>query len=177
MKKALILVGDGFEDAEFLYPYYRLQEEGFEVDVVGNEGGKLFAGKRGYPVKSNKAAKDVKIDEYAVMVVPGGHAPDKWRMDDNFVQIVRQAFERDLVVAAVCHAAQLLIEADVVKGRKMTCYQSVKTDLKNAGAHYEDREVLVDGNLVTSRQPADLPAFMRETIRVLRERRVLPKAS
>jgi len=83
LKKALILVGDGFEDAEFLYPYYRLQEEGFEVDVVGNEGGKLFAGKRGYPVKSNKAAKDVKIDEYAVMVVPGGHAPDKWRMDDN----------------------------------------------------------------------------------------------
>jgi protease I len=176
LKKALILVGDGFEDAEFLYPYYRLQEEGFEVDVVGNEGGKLFTGKRGYPMKSNKAAKDVKIDEYAVMVVPGGHAPDKWRMDDNFVQIVRQAFERDLVVAAVCHAAQLLIEAEVVKGRKMTCYQSVKTDLKNAGAHYEDREVLVDGNLVTSRQPGDLPAFMRQTIRVLRERRVLPKA-
>ena len=90
---------------------------------------------------------------------------------------VRFARERDLVVASICHAPQLLIEAGVVKGRKMTCYTSVKTDLKNAGAHYEDREVVVDGNLVTSRQPADLPAFMRETVRVLRERRVLPRAS
>lgn len=177
MKKALILAGDGFEDAELLYPYYRLQEEGLEVDVAGDEAGKIFTGKRGYPIRSTKAAKNVNIDEYAVLVIPGGHAPDKWRMDEKFVQIVRQAFQRDMVVAAVCHAAQLLIEADVVKGRKMTCYASVKTDLKNAGAHYEDREVLVDGNLVTSRQPADLPAFMRETIRVLRERKVLPKAS
>jgi protease I len=177
MKKALILVGDGFEDAEFLYPYYRLQEEGFAVDVAGDEAGKHFTGKRGYPMRSSKAAKDVTIDDYAVLVVPGGHAPDKWRMDEKFVQIVRQAFQHDLVVAAVCHAAQLLIEAEVVKGRKMTCYSSVKTDLKNAGAHYEDCEVLVDGNLITSRQPSDLPAFMRETIRVLRERRVLPKAS
>ena len=177
MKKALILVGDGFEDAELLYPYYRLQEEGLEVDVVGNEAGRVFTGKRGYPIKSTKAAKEMKIDEYAVMVVPGGHAPDKWRIDENFVRIVRQAFDRDLVVAAICHAAQLLIEAEVVKGRKMTCYVSVKTDLKNAGAYYEDREVLVDANLVSSRQPADLPAFMRETIRVLHERKILPKAS
>src|SRR5262249_35693357 len=144
MKKALLLVGDGFEDAELLYPYYRLQEEGFEVDVVGDESGKLFTGKRGYPIRSTKAAKDVKIDEYAVVVVSGGHTPDKWPMDERFVQIVRQAFQNDMVVAAVCHAAQLLIEADVVKGRKMTCYASVKTDLKNAGARYEDREVLVD---------------------------------
>jgi protease I len=175
MKKALILVGDGVEDAEFLYPYYRLQEEGFEIDVAGSEAGKTFTGKRGYPAKSTLAAKDVRIEDYALLVVPGGHAPDKWRMDNAFVQIARNAFERDLVVAAICHAPQLLIEAEVVKGRKMTCYQSVKTDLRNAGANYEDREVVVDGNLVTSRQPSDLPAFMRETIRVLRERRVLPK--
>jgi protease I len=177
MKKALVLVGDGFEDAELLYPYYRLQEEGFDVDVVGTDGGKVFTGKHGYPIKSTKAANDIHIDDYAVMVVPGGHAPDKWRMDEKFVQIVRQAFEHDLVVAAVCHAAQLLIEAEVVEGRKMTCYQSVKTDLKNAGAQYEDREVLVHGNLITSRQPSDLPAFMRETIRVLRERKVLRRVS
>jgi protease I len=177
MKKALILAGDGFEDAELLYPYYRLQEEGFSLDVAGSEAGKTFTGKRGYPIRSNTAAKDVKIDEYAILVVPGGHAPDKWRMDDAFVRIVKQAFERDLVVAAICHAAQLLIEADVLKGRKMTCYQSVKTDAKNAGAQYEDRDVIVDRNLVTSRQPADLPAFMRETIRVLTDRNVLQKAS
>ena len=177
MKKALILAGDGFEDAELLYPYFRLQEEGLEVDVVGNEADKVFTGKRGYPIKSTKAAKAVQISEYAVMIIPGGHAPDKWRMDENFVRIVKQAFDRDLLVAAICHAAQLLIEAEVVNGRKMTCYESVKTDLKNAGAHYEDREVMIDGNLVSSRQPADLPAFMRETIRVLRERKGLPKAS
>jgi protease I len=177
MKKALILAGDGFEDAEFLYPYYRLIEEGFEVDVAGSESGKTYTGKRGYPARSNKSSRDVNIDEYAVLVVPGGQAPDKWRMDETFVGIVRQAFERDLVVAAICHAPQLLIEAAVVKGRRMTCYRSVKTDLVNAGAHYEDREAVVDGNLVTSRQPSDLPAFMRETIRVLAERRALPRAS
>jgi protease I len=177
MKKALILVGDGFEDAELLYPYYRLREEGLEVDVIGYEAGQQYTGKRGYPMKSTRAARDVKIDDYAVLIVPGGQAPDKWRMDPAFVSLVRSAFERDLVVAAICHAAQLLIEAEVVKGRKLTCYASVKTDVKNAGGHYEDREVLVDRNLVTSRQPADLPAFMRETIRVLRERKALPKAS
>jgi protease I len=177
VKKALILAGDGFEDAEFLYPYYRLIEEGFEMDVAGSEAGKVYTGKRGYPAKSNLASRDVKIENYAVLVVPGGHAPDKWRMDETFVGIVQQAFERDLVVASICHAPQLLIEAGVVKGRTMTCYTSVKTDLKNAGALYEDREVVVDGNLVTSRKPADLPAFMRETVRVLRERRVLPRAS
>ncbi|HEX4999109.1 MAG TPA: type 1 glutamine amidotransferase domain-containing protein [Terriglobia bacterium] len=174
MKKALILAGDGFEDAELLYPYYRLKEEGFTVDVAGDESGKLFTGKKGYPIRATRAVQDVRIDDYAVLVVPGGHAPDKWRLDDRFVQIVRAAFQGDLVVAAICHAAQLLIEADVVKGRRMTCYASVKTDLRNAGAHYEDREVLVDGNLVTSRQPADLPAFMRETVRILRERQILP---
>jgi protease I len=177
MKKVLILVGDGVEDAEFLYPYYRLQEEGFELEVAGSEAGKIFTGKRGYPARSTLAAKDVRIEDYALLVVPGGHAPDKWRTDSAFVQIVRHAFERDLVVAAICHGPQLLIEAGAAKGRTMTCYQSVKTDLWNAGADYEDREVVVDGNLVTSRQPSDLPAFMRETIRVLRERRVLPKAS
>jgi protease I len=177
MKKALIFAGDGFEDAELLYPYYRLQEEGLEMDVAGKDAGKVFTGKKGYPVKSTIAVKDVMIDDYAVLVVPGGLAPDKWRMDEDFVRVVQQAFGRDLVVAAICHAPHLLIEAGVVNGRKMTCYQSVKTDLKNAGAHYEDREVVVDGNLVTSRQPSDLPAFMRETIRVLRERKVLLKAS
>lgn len=177
MKKALVLVGDGFEDAELLYPYYRLQEEGFQIDVAGTVSDKIFTGKRGCLMKSNKAAKEVRVTDYAVMVVPGGHAPDKWRIDETFVRIVRQAFEQDLVVAAICHAAQLLIEADVVKDRRMTCYQSVKTDLKNAGAHYEDRDVVVDGNLVSSRQPSDLPAFMRETIRALRERKILPMAS
>jgi archaeal arginyl aminopeptidase len=176
MKKALLLIGDGFEDAELLYPYYRLQEEGFAVDLAGTEAGKTFTGKRGYSMKSTKAAKDVNIDDYAVLVVPGGHAPDRWRMDENFVEMVRHAFDRNLVVAVICHAAQLLIEADVVKGRKMTCYNSVKTDLKNAGANYEDCEVLVDANLISSRQPSDLPAFMRETIRVLQERKVLLKA-
>ena len=177
MKKALILAGDGVEDAEFLYPYFRLMEEGFEIDVAGSEAGKTYTGKRGYPIKSNKAAVDVKIHDYAVVVVPGGHAPDKWRMDETFVRLVRQAFESDLVVAAICHAPQLLIEAGVVKGRRMTCYTSVKTDIVNAGAHYEDREVIVDGNLISSRQPADLPAFMRETIRILQERKALPRAS
>jgi protease I len=177
VKKALILAGDGVEDAEFLYPYYRLMEEGFEMDVAGSEAGKTYTGKRGYPTKSNRAAVDVQINDYAVLVVPGGHAPDKWRMDDAFVRIVRQAFESNLVVASICHGPQLLIEAGVVKGRRMTCYSSVKTDLVNAGAHYEDREVIVDGNLISSRQPADLPAFMREAIRVLQERKALPKAS
>ncbi len=167
MKKAIVLIENGFQDAELLYPYYRLQEAGYQVELVGREAGVVYTGSYGYKLTSDRAAHEVNIDDYEALVVPGGRAPDRMRIHESMVQLVHQACDQGKVVAAICHGPQVLIEADVVRGRRATCYVSVRTDLKNAGAHYEDREVVVDGNLVTSRHPGDLPAFMRETLRLL----------
>ena len=172
MKKAIVLIENGFQDAELLYPYYRLQEAGYQVDLVGPDAGVTYTGSYGYKLTSDRAAQDVNVDEYDVVVIPGGRAPDRMRTHEAMVRLVRDAFAQGKVVAAICHGPQVLIEADVVRGRRATCYISVRTDLKNAGALYEDREVVVDGNLVTSRHPADLPAFMRETLRLLEAEKV-----
>ncbi|MFQ6058111.1 MAG: type 1 glutamine amidotransferase domain-containing protein [Anaerolineae bacterium] len=170
MAKVLMLIDSEFQDAEALIPYYRMKEAGYRVDLVGPEAGVTYKGKYGYPLTSDLAAAEVNIDDYEAVIIPGGRAPDHMRTVEPMVQLVRDAFARGKVVAAICHAAQVLIEADVVRGKRATCYVSVKTDLKNAGGLYQDREVVVDGNLVTSRVPADLPAFCRETLRLLEQR-------
>lgn len=174
--KAIELVEEGFEDSEFLYPYYRLQEAGVEVTVVGVEDGATYRGKHGVPITADAAADDVSMDGFDLLVVPGGRAPDKMRRHAAMVRLVKDAFDQEKPVAAVCHGPQLLIEADVVKSRKLTCYTSVTTDVKNAGGDYVDEEVVVDGNLVTSRHPGDLPAFMRETVRLVSEEPVAATA-
>lgn len=110
------------------------------------------------------------IDDYDAVFVPGGRAPDRMRMNEGLVKIVKDAFKKGKVIAAICHGPQLLIEAEIVKDKRMTCYRSVATDLKNAGAIYLDKSVVVDGKLVTSRFPADLPDFCRETLKVLGEK-------
>jgi protease I len=167
MKKVLLFVHNGFEDRELMIPYYRFQEAGYKVDVVGPKADMTYNGEYGLTIKSDVAPEDVDIDDYEAIIIPGGRAPDRMRTNKGLVRLAKEASENDKVIAAICHGPQLLIEADVVRGKKATCYVSVSTDLKNAGGVYVDKSVVVDGNLVTSRFPADLPDFCRETLRVL----------
>ncbi len=170
MAKIAVLVENGFEDVELLYPYYRFQEAGYRVEVVGPEAGVVYSGKKGGSITSTLAPGDVDLDEYAAVIVPGGWAPDRMRTKPGLVQLVRDADSKGIVIAAICHAAQLLVEADILRGRKLTCFKAVITDVRNAGGEYLDQEVVVDGNLVTSRTPPDMPAWCRETLRVLKSR-------
>ncbi|MBS7632253.1 type 1 glutamine amidotransferase [Candidatus Bathyarchaeota archaeon] len=167
MPKALILIEEGFEDSEFVYPYYRFQEEGYKVDIVGPKAKQVYIGKHGVPITSDLSPEQVKIEEYDAVVVPGGRAPDRMRINIGLVKIVKEAYEKGKVIGAVCHGPQMLIEADILRGKKVTGWKSVATDLRNAGATFIDAEAVVDGKIVTSRSPADLPQFCREMLRLL----------
>jgi protease I len=164
--KALIISANDFEDSELLYPYYRLQEEGIETDLASLKKG-LIKGKHGYEVEANKALSEIDPDKYDILILPGGKAPETVRKDENALEIAKRFFQQNKPVAAVCHGPQTLISAGLMKGRRATCYKSVAKEMKEAGALYEDKEVVIDKNLVTSRQPSDLPAFMRETLKLL----------
>jgi len=164
--KALIISADNFEDSELLVPYYRLKEAGVEVKVASLKRG-VITGKHGYEVAVDKTLDEVNPDDYAILVLPGGKAPAAVRTVPKALEIARSFFTHSKTVAAICHGPQILISAGLLKGRRATCYISVAEELKKAGALYEDQEVVVDANLITSRQPADLPAFMRETMKQL----------
>jgi protease I len=162
--KALIISADNFEDSELLVPYYRLKEVGVEV-TVASLSREAITGKHGYEVEVDKTLDEVNPDDYAILVLPGGAAPTEVRKEPKALEIARSFFDRNKPVAAICHGPQILISAGLLRGRHATCYKSVADELKEAGALYEDLEVVVDANLVTSRQPGDLPAFMRETMK------------
>jgi len=164
--KALIISADNFEDSELLVPFYRLKEAGVEVSVASLSRGAI-TGKHGYEVAVDKTLDEVNTDDYSLLVLPGGKAPAAVRKEPKALEIARSFFAAGKPVAAICHGPQILISAGLLQGRRATCYRSVADELKEAGALYEDREVAVDANLVTSRQPADLPAFMRETMKQL----------
>ena len=164
--KALIVSADHFEDSELLFPFYRLQEAGLAVDVASISRGKI-RGKHGYEVVVDKALAEVDPQAYDLLVLPGGKAPATLRKEAAAIAIAQDFMRSDKPVAAICHGPQILISAGVLVGRRATCYRSVAEELKQAGALYEDQKVVVDGKLVTSRQPADLPAFMREMVRQL----------
>ena len=165
--KALILSADTFEDTELPVPYYWLKEAGVAVTVASLSRGSS-TGKHGYEVAVDKTLDEVNPDDYAILILPGGAAPGVLRREPKTLEIARDFFERKKPVAAICHGPQILISAGLLQGRRATCYRSVADELKEAGALYEDQELVVDANLVTSRQPADLPAFMRETMKQLR---------
>jgi protease I len=165
--KALIISADNFEDSELLVPYYRLKEAGVEVTVASLNRVPI-KGKHGYEVAVDMTLDEVKPDDYELLVLPGGKAPATVRKEPKALEIARNFFARKKPVAAICHGPQILISAGLLQGRRATCYTSVADELKASGALYEDREVVVDANLVTSRQPADLPAFMRETMKQIR---------
>lgn len=166
--KALILVADGVEDSEFFYPYYRLREEDIAVDVASPDGKKIV-GKHGYEFEPNLSFSEVNASAYDLLVLPGGKGPERVRLEPAAVDITKWMFEADKTVAAICHGAQVLISADVLHGRRATCWKAIRDDIKAAGAEYLDQEVVVDGNLVTSRSPDDLPAFCREMLAAVRQ--------
>jgi len=162
--KALIISADNFEDTELLFPLYRLREEGVIVDIASIKRGKI-KGKHGYEVEANMSLKEIIPDGYSLLILPGGRAPEKLRREKEALEIARHFFRENKPVSAICHGPQILVSAGLLKGRRVTCYRSVAGEIRDAGAVYEDKEVVVDDNLVTSRQPGDLPAFMRETIK------------
>lgn len=167
--KALIISADGYEDSELLVPYYRFLEEGIETDIASMTKGRI-QGKHGYDVEATKTLAEVAPDDYDVLLLPGGRAPASVRKERAAVEIAKDFFRHGKPVAAICHGPQILITAELLKGRRVTCYRTVADELKAAGARYEDDPVVVDGNLVTSRQPSDLPAFMREVMKMVRAR-------
>ncbi|MCX8031520.1 MAG: type 1 glutamine amidotransferase [Thermodesulfovibrionales bacterium] len=165
--KALIISADYFEDTELLFPYYRLKEEEIEVDIASLNKGKI-KGKHGYEVEINKSIGEIKPAYYDILILPGGKAPELIRKEKEVHEIAKHFFEKNKPVAAICHGPQILISAGLLKQRRATCYRSVVQELKAAGAIYEDKEVVVDGNLITSRQPSDLPAFLKEIMNALK---------
>ena len=168
MARIAIIADDMFEDVELRQPYDRLREAGHEVVLVGLEQGKQITGKQGRErLTIERAVKDVRADEFDALVIPGGYSPDKLRTSLPMVAFTRAFFDQDKLVAAVCHAPWMLIEADVAEGRTVTSWPSVRTDLINAGARWVDRELVEDGNLLTSRKPDDLPAFTAAILRRL----------
>lgn len=164
--KALILSADKFEDSELLVPFYRLQEAGYTVEIASLNRG-LIRGIHDYEVTAGKTFAEVDPADYSILVLPGGKAPAAIRSDPQAQAICQAFFAADKPVAAICHGPQTLISAGLLRGRRATCYQSVANEMRDAGVHYEDREVVVDDKLVTSRHPADLPAFMRELMALL----------
>jgi protease I len=162
-----MLVENDYQDQEVWVPLYRLREEGCAVTVVAPRAGE-YRSKYGYPIRAEMAASDARADDFAGVVVPGGWAPDRLRMDAGVLRLVRDLCERRRVVAAICHGGWVLASAGIARGRRLTSYAAIRDDLVNAGAQWVDEEVVRDGNLVTSRKPDDLPAFCREILKALR---------
>ncbi|MFP4475539.1 MAG: type 1 glutamine amidotransferase domain-containing protein [Desulfatibacillaceae bacterium] len=168
MARIAAIITDWFEDAEYTTPADKFREAGHEVVTVGDRPGETVEGKRGEArVRVEKDVKKVSPDDFDALLIPGGFSPDNLRVDENAVQFVKGFMDREKPVFSICHGAQLLITADVLEGRKVTGWKSIIQDLINAGAEYEDREVVVDGNLVSSRHPGDLPAFVRESLQLM----------
>ena len=168
-KKIAILVEDSYEDLELWYPYYRLMEEGADVKLIGPEA-KVYKSKYGYPAKADLSVAEAKAGDFQGIIVPGGYAPDKLRRYPKILDLVREVFENGGIVASICHGPWVLISANIMKGKKTTAVIALKDDLINAGAIYLDKEVVIDNNLITSRTPKDLPAFLPAIIAALQNK-------
>lgn len=170
-KKVLILATDGFEQSELTDPKKALEDAGFETTVASPEAGEIKGWDQtdwGDSVKVDATLEQVSCDDFDALLLPGGQInPDKLRMKDKAVSLVKQFAESGKPVAAICHGPWLLVEADVVQGRKVTSWPSIRTDLRNAGANVVDEQVVVDGNLITSRKPDDIPAFSEALIQAI----------
>lgn len=167
-KKIIVLAEDDYEDLELWYPLLRMREEGAKVDVVGSGTKKEYKSKHGYEVLVNFDASKVDIDQYDAIIVPGGWAPDKLRRYPSVVKLIKTGHDKNKIIAAICHGGSLLISAKILEGKTATCYFAIKDDIIYAGANYVDKEVMRDGNIITSRKPDDLPAFCREIIIALK---------
>jgi protease I len=166
-KRIALLVEDDFEDRELTGPLDALRDAGASVTIIGPTAGTEFRGKRGHAVTSDLAAGAARMSNFDALVIPGGYAPDRMRMRHAMVDLARDAMDSGKPVAAICHAPQLLISANALRGRTLTCWPSIAIDVKNAGGLYVDKPVVEDGNLITSRKPDDVPVFCEAIIRAL----------
>jgi protease I len=170
-KTVAILAEEDFEDSELTIPMWGMKNAGARVVIVGSGSQEVYKGKRGQAViRVDVIADRVKPADFDAVIIPGGSAPDKMRLHKSLVELVRKANELGKVIAAICHGPQLLISADIVKGRRLTSCPSISVDLKNAGAEWVDQAVVRDRNLITSRKPADLPRFNKAIIEALRNK-------
>lgn len=167
MKKVAVLVEDQYQVLEVWYPYLRLREEGIETVLVGT-GKKEYKSKEGYPAREELSIEKAKAEDFACVVIPGGYAPDILRRYAQVNNFVKEMDRKGKVVAGICHGGWVLVSAGILKGRIATSFPAIKDDLLNAGAKFRDEEVVVDANLITSRNPYDLPAFCREIIKKLK---------
>lgn len=167
-KRIAILAEDNYQELELWYPLLRMREAGAEVVVIGMPGVEQYHSKLGYPVTVDATADDVSAEDFDALIVPGGYAPDRMRRHQAMIDLVRGVSERGGIIAAICHAAWVLVSAGIMKGKRATCVPAIKDDVINAGAIYVDEEVVQDGNLITSRVPSDLPAFCRTIITALK---------
>jgi protease I len=168
MSNIAVIITDMFEDSEYSEPAKAFKKAGHRLVHVGLKAGETVKGKKdGTPVVIDKAVRNVSVDDFDALLIPGGYSPDKIRVDENAVKFARDFVNSGKPVFAICHAAQLLITADVLRGRTITGWKSVVQDIKNAGAHYVDEKVVVDENLVSSRQPSDIPEFVAAALKKL----------
>jgi protease I len=174
-KRIAILVDNFYQEMEVWYPLYRFQEAGAEIVTVGARANETYTSKLGYPVKCDQSYDAVSASQFDGVVIPGGYAPDHIRRHAKANHFVRDMDQAGKLVASICHGPWVLCSAGILKKRKATCFYAIKDDVVNAGAYWEDAEVVVDGNLVTSRKPEDLPAFCRESIKVLASVPVMAK--
>ncbi len=166
-KTIVIFLENYFQELEAWYPYYRFKEEGAEVLFVAPEKGKKYHGKSGYPAVSERSIDEVTESDIDALIIPGGFAPDYMRRNEEMLELVREMNKKGKIVAAICHAGWMLASADIIKGRRVTSFFSIKDDMIHAGATWVDDEVVKDGNIITSRNPDDLPAFCSAIIRAL----------
>jgi deglycase len=167
-KKIAVIIDDLFEDVEYTQPAAAFKNAGYSLVHVGLQKGKIVIGKkRGAKIRIDEAVKDVVVRDFNALLIPGGYSPDKLRVDEDAVQFVKDFVESGKPVFSICHAPQLLITAEVLKGRKVTDWKSIVQDIKNAGAVFLDQEVVEDGNLISSRSPQDLPAFIKASLQKL----------
>jgi protease I len=168
MSTIAVIITDMFEDLEYSEPAAAFKNAGHKLVHIGLKAGETVKGKKQEtPVEIDKAVKDISVNEFDALLIPGGYSPDKLRVDEDAVRFAKQFVESGKPVFAICHAPQLLITADVIRGRTITGWKSVIQDIKNAGAKFIDREVVEDGNLVSSRSPGDLPAFIGACLKKL----------
>lgn len=167
MKKVAILLENLFDEREFIYPYYKLMDAGYQVDVISPEKGKTYAGKEGLTQKSTHASKDICAQDYAAVVIPGGFSPDYMRRTPETVAFVKEMDAQQKPVAAICHGPSMLASAANIKGKTLTSHHAIRDDLIHAGVQYVDVEVAVDGNIVTARKPDDLVPFMQALIALI----------
>jgi protease I len=170
MKKIAVLIESNYQVLEVWYPYLRLREAGFVTVFVGTGKKKEYLSKEGYPAIEELSIKGARASDFDGVVIPGGYAPDVLRRYPEVNEFVRKMNEEGKLVAAICHAGSVLVSADILKGKEATCFFAIKDDVVNAGARFIDKKVVVDGNLITSRNPYDLPSFCREIIKFLKEK-------